>query len=270
MLNKYPFHKSGHLMNGGNRYTCTSMYKGCRSYLHVNKENVIVTTFIKHNHPPIKFIKLEDGRYVREDRFSDSLLTNGSLQHEISFNLGPAQFITTVRDTTLLMLNEYTYYKGGRNVKGGVRYTCSYLSKPRCKACVHVDKDNNITTAIGIHKHAPTKYVMMESGRYATQHDIDAEIKIESSGYLAKATFITGKRGSVKLLYDENTFFKTGKVLSNGSQRYLCTKYNSTSCRACVHLDTNNCIIYSRSKHNHAPPVDVRDNNMGLVVPIEN
>ncbi|KAL0881437.1 hypothetical protein ABMA27_001300 [Loxostege sticticalis] len=212
LLDDYTFYKTVPIARDSRRYSCTN--KDCRSYVHVTNDNVIVTVCVKHNHPPTKFVKLEDGRYVKAEKYDDGLCC-ASLTKT---NLGQAQFIWTVRDTKLLLLDKYTFYKGGSVSKRGVRYVCTH-NKPRCKSSVLVDKDGMIASAYLNHTHPPPNYIQMGDGRYAKPDMRSCRRFTEYATNLGKATFITTGRGTTKLVFDDNSFFKSGKELIDGSRR---------------------------------------------------
>lgn len=66
MYKKYTFFKSGSIRKGGFRYTCSCSYrKGCKAFVHVSKDDIIVNSMTEHNHMPITYMRMKSGLYVK-------------------------------------------------------------------------------------------------------------------------------------------------------------------------------------------------------------
>ncbi|XP_063367478.1 uncharacterized protein LOC134655905 [Cydia amplana] len=148
-INEYTFCKNGNSRASGIRYTCSCrLSKECNAYAYVNKDEIIYKSYLEHNHPPTKYLKVSSGYYVA-----------------CKFVFA-ASYITLTRGTKLLMINNFSYSLSGPIRDGGARYTCSsYLSR-RCKAFAHVSKDDVILKFSTEHNHPPTKYMKTSSGLY--------------------------------------------------------------------------------------------------------
>ncbi|XP_063629143.1 uncharacterized protein LOC134800580 [Cydia splendana] len=142
-INEYTFCKNGNSASGI-RYTCSSrLSKECNAYAYVDKNEIIYKSYLEHNHPPTKYLKMSPGYYVAYK-----------------------YVIHNVNKTKLLMINNFSYFLSGPIRDGGARYTCSsYLSR-RCKAFAHVSKDDVIMKFNTEHNHPPTQYTETASGLY--------------------------------------------------------------------------------------------------------
>lgn len=70
------------------------------------------------------------------------------------------------KGTVLLMINQYTFSKGGALAFGGSRWCCSCVKSRNCKAYVHLKRNNDILRADLDHDHAPVKYMPLADGSY--------------------------------------------------------------------------------------------------------
>ncbi|CAG9580026.1 unnamed protein product [Danaus chrysippus] len=93
-----------------------------------------------------------------------------------------AKFIRLNSGTKLLLYKKYTFSRSGNLRDGGSRYACSSSSSKKCKAYIHVNKDNIITLALPEHNHEPLKYMVTNAGyvrinpRYPYHYNVQAEI----------------------------------------------------------------------------------------------
>ncbi|KAL4714698.1 hypothetical protein ACJJTC_012615 [Scirpophaga incertulas] len=136
------------------------------------------------------------------------------------------RFLKTSKGGTMLILDGYTYSKNSSIRKGGARFTCSKKLK-NCKAVVHMSKIGEILKADTLHNHEPPKYIVT-------------------------ARYITTTRGVKLLLLDEYTFSKNSPLRAGG-KRYSCSSNVSKNCKAYVHVDVNDMIVYRLTDHNHEP-----------------
>ncbi|CAH2267966.1 jg8417 [Pararge aegeria aegeria] len=75
-----------------------------------------------------------------------------------------ARYIQLASGTKLLLYKKFTFSRSGKTRGGGSRFTCSCALSKSCKAHVHVDKDNHITSASAEHSHEPLKYMSTPEG----------------------------------------------------------------------------------------------------------
>lgn len=72
------------------------------------------------------------------------------------------KMIETLDNKVFIIFDGYPYYKKN------VLKTCDSWACTRsaCSAYIHVDRDNMVTLIKGTHKHNPTKYFQLASGKY--------------------------------------------------------------------------------------------------------
>ncbi|XP_059053687.1 uncharacterized protein LOC131847975 [Achroia grisella] len=125
------------------------------------------------------------------------------------------------RRSKLVIYNEYTFSKRAP-LRNGIRYACSCALSKRCKAYVHVSQDDIVIKAYTDHNHEPIKYAKTPNGYYVNILRFPHYIEIAG-------------RGSKLLMYEEYTYFRSGRVRDGGS-RFTCSGYGSKGCKAHIHI----------------------------------
>ncbi|PZC74416.1 hypothetical protein B5X24_HaOG207893 [Helicoverpa armigera] len=65
MFKGYSYSKNSKIRNGGYRYTCSrTLSEACKAYAHVSADDIVIK-HTEHNHEPAKYIKVNNGRYIR-------------------------------------------------------------------------------------------------------------------------------------------------------------------------------------------------------------
>ncbi|KAJ0177657.1 hypothetical protein K1T71_006530 [Dendrolimus kikuchii] len=66
VIDNYTFFKRGTIRNGGSRYTCSCTFsKGCKAYVHVSSDDIILFSNTEHCHEPMNYMKISDGSYIK-------------------------------------------------------------------------------------------------------------------------------------------------------------------------------------------------------------
>ncbi|XP_039750850.1 uncharacterized protein LOC120627071 [Pararge aegeria] len=197
----------------GFRWGCTkNRWHRCKAYLHLADDLTIVRSNMVHTHPACY-----------------------------------STFITLTRGSKLLMYQNYTYFKSGPIRDGGFRYTCSSSQKQRCKAYLHVNKDNVIVFSTLAHNHLPQRLMKTHSGLYLKRVKFAATFK----EYFVLAIYITPS----KLHFcEEYTYFRSGAIYRGGWRfwKYSCSCMDSKNCEAHVYIHKDDIII-TNTQHNHLP-----------------
>lgn len=64
--------------------------------------------------------------------------------------------------------------------------------------------------------------------------------------------YVTPKLGDQLLVYQDYTFEKLSNARDGGA-RFICTKRQSKDCKAVLHIDRKDTIVYEATKHTHKP-----------------
>ncbi|OWR46279.1 hypothetical protein KGM_208271 [Danaus plexippus plexippus] len=153
---EYTYFRSGFFRHKGWRfwrYRCScSDSKQCEAHVYIHKDDIIITDS-QHNHHPLVYWKTKKAKFIQ--------LASGS---------------------KLLLYKKYTFSRSGKTRGGGSRFTCSSSNSKKCKAHIHVNKDNVITLAAAEHTHEPLKYMDTKEGyvrinpKYPYHYNVQAEI----------------------------------------------------------------------------------------------
>lgn len=60
------------------------------------------------------------------------------------------------------------------------------------------------------------------------------------------------ERGEKLLVYQDYTFGKLSNARDGGA-RYICTKRQSKGCKAVLHVNKKDVVVYEAAVHNHKP-----------------
>ncbi|CAH2267964.1 jg8416 [Pararge aegeria aegeria] len=202
LINKYSYHKIGAAKYcGGFRWRCSSKKRcKCKAFAVLSDDDALVLRIVgPHNHdPPI-------------------------YKH--------TKFITLPNGKRLLMVNGYTFHKGGGHIRcyGGVKWRCS-ASKKRCNAFVAVSDCE--------------EYII----KYKLNHvDHDPPVyKVDRNGVLVRRS-----NNGLGMVYRRFMYYPHYKIKKGF--RWRCCRYH-LGCKAAFQADVNHQILRSQPNHNHSPP----------------
>ncbi|CAK1543855.1 unnamed protein product [Leptosia nina] len=183
----YTFSKVSTLHNNTTKYYCSSSRRGgCKVVLRINNDdNSVIGMSSKHNHPAPVLRKMETAHFCRKPNGCTQLLYDGYI-----FNRKQE------------MRNERW------------RYSCSKLPSTRCRAVVHLDKENMIIKLIG--------------------------------------TFITLTTGQTILMHNDYTYTRR-HVLTDKRSYFYCTAAKKEGCKVSLNLNPDNTISCIKNRHTHLP-----------------
>ncbi|VVC90606.1 unnamed protein product [Leptidea sinapis] len=174
MYKGYTYSRNGNIRGGGSRYACSLLSKGCKAYLHLTWDNILLFAKDVHPHEPLKFTLTQSGykrrsslqpwRGISTSWYSDESTSTSSEENEV-YKLEPITLkkILVRNGKTFLMYKGYTYCRKSI-LKCGVRYVCTQTSQ--CRSYMIISDDGHILKLVEKHEHRKPRYHVASDGTY--------------------------------------------------------------------------------------------------------
>ncbi|VVC90605.1 unnamed protein product [Leptidea sinapis] len=92
-------------------------------------------------------------------RYKCSCARTNSCKAKVVISLD-GTFVRNLKGSNILLYKGYTFSKNGFIRQGGIRFACSKLLSKKCKAYIHVSKDNIFLKTFTEHNHVPPNFIV--------------------------------------------------------------------------------------------------------------